>query len=66
MTKDQIRRQLHGVLEEFFDGYVVVGRVPESGNVVIMTHAQEENTKLRLLAGVVGVLRQMTEKSKSK
>lgn len=57
MTKDSIRSAVHHHLKEFFDGYVVVGKVAGESKFVIIHHpspATKEGTAET--AGLVAAL----------
>lgn len=56
MTKDAIRKSVGAQLSEYFDGYVIVGRVAGSKSMVVSFECDTVETKTKLLIGLVGLL----------
>lgn len=56
MTKDRIRQILSGQIEEFFDSYVVIGRVAGSRRMVVMACAKTTSDHCKLNCAMASLM----------
>lgn len=56
MTKSQMRQHIQRTLSEYFDGYVLVGRVAGSDQIVIAAIGSDDRGNAMIKIGANGVL----------
>jgi hypothetical protein len=56
MTKETIRKNVRQCLTEFFEGYVIIGRIAGADDFVIDFDTTNPETRKRLIIGMSGLL----------
>lgn len=63
MTKTQVRDEMARRLPEFFDGYVLIGRVAGGGNFVVDHHIPDHATKAGIVITLANVLEALSKQN---